>query len=151
MPRTSLPASGSLIAMQSTRSTRDGRDQVLVDLVASARPQDVRRSGDDVVQGIRRGAELAVDQGDGEAVESTATQFGGHVRGVQPGIDGTLLDLLHQFRRHLTQLLDLLLVGEQLSFGERTNRVDDHLVLVGKCEVQGLLRVRSAVVVWRRQ
>ena len=123
--------------------------EVLVDLVAGARPQDVAGSSDDVVQRVRRRAELAVDQRDAEAVEATAAEFGGHVGGVQPGVDRALLDLLHQVGRYLAQLLDLLLVREQLALGEVANGVDDHLVLVGKCEIQGAtprLVVRGSVL-----
>ena len=71
-------------------------------------------------------------------VEAAAAQLGRHVGRVQPGVDRALLDLLHQLRRDLAQLLDLLLVREQLALGERANGVDDHLLLVGEGEIQGV-------------
>ena len=93
--------------------------------------------GDDVLQRVGRGAELAVDQRDTEAVETAAAELGGHVRRVQPGVDRAVLDLLHEIGRHLAELLDLLLVGEQLALGEGAHGVDDHLVLVGEFEIHG--------------
>ena len=108
----------------------DRWDQVLVDLFAGARPQDVARPGNDVVERVRSRAELAIHQCDAETVESAAAQLGRHVGRVQPGVDRTLLDLLHQLRWDFTQLFDLLLVREQLALGERANGVDDHLLFV---------------------
>ena len=71
-------------------------------------------------------------------VEAAATEFGRHVGRVQPGVDRPLLDLAHEIGWHLAELLDLLLVREQLALGERANGVDDHLLLVGEGEIQGV-------------
>ena len=67
----------------------DGRQQELLDLLALAGAQDVRRAGDDVLQRVRRGAELAVDQRDAEAVQAATAELGRHVGRVEPGVDAT--------------------------------------------------------------
>ena len=131
--------------MQSTRSPVIVGIEVLVDLVAGAGTQDVGGPGDDVVQRVRGGTELAVDQRHAERIEAASAELGRHVGRVQAGIDRALLDLSHQLQWHFSQLLDLLLVREQLALGECADGVDNHLLLVGQGEIQGLLRVRSAV------
>ena len=112
----------------------NGGQQELFDLAALARAQDVRRPSHDVLQRVRRGAELAVHQRDAKTVEAATAELGGHVRGVQTGIDRLALDLGDEILRHVAQLLDHLLVRHQLLLGEAAHGVDDHLLLVGEFE-----------------
>ena len=113
-----------------------GGQQVLVHLFPGAGPQDVRRAGHYVLQGIAGEAEGPLGQCQGQVVEPAAAQLLGHVGRVQPRGQSPVADLLHQVGPHLAGALHLFFVGDELALHERAHGVDHHFLRVVDREFQ---------------
>ncbi len=90
----------------------DRRQQVGLQLVVPAGPQDVARPGNQGMQRVRRPPQLAFDQCYRQWVEAAAAELGREVRRVQAGRDGLAPDLFGQFRWHRVEPFDQVLVRD---------------------------------------
>ena len=106
------------------------RQQVLLDLLALARLQDIARPVDLPVQSQVGATELALQQHVGHRVEPTAADLLGHIGGPEPGVHRSLANLLAQLVRQLASALDFFLVRDELLLDEGPHGLDDHLLLV---------------------
>ena len=115
--------------------TGDGGNEVFLNLVAGACAQDVRRARNDVVEGVRGSAQLAIDEGGVERIEPAAAEFRGHVAGVDACGNGALFDLLYEVIRYFAELFDGVFVRHQFFLGELARGGDDGVLFVGEREV----------------
>ncbi len=129
-PRAGLAHRETVVAL-----TLDGRHQIAIALVALARLEDVAGSGHEPLERIAGLAELALRQGHAHGVQTAPAELGGHVRGMESGLDRALPDLGRQLLGDLVGPLHLLLMGIQLPGDERAHRVDDRPLLVVETEV----------------
>ena len=115
----------------------DARQQVVVDLLAGAGHEDLRRPRDEHVQRPGDLRQLALDQRLGQVVQAATTDLFGHVEGVETGGDRLAANLRGQLRGDFVGAVDLGFIGQQFLLDEAAYRVHQHFLFLGQLEIHG--------------
>ncbi len=113
----------------------DRRQQVSFALLVVAGHQDARRAAEEDGEAHRAAAELAFDQREGRMVETGAAHLFGEIAAEEADFLALAGNILAQFGRHDTRALDLVLIRIDFGLDEAADRVDDHLLFIGQCEI----------------
>src|SRR5262249_26233795 len=70
-------------------------------------------------------------------IEPAAAGLGRHVGGVEPLLEGALLDLLAELERHLAETLGLALVRNDFLLHELADGLHEHALLLGQRDIPG--------------
>ena len=83
----------------------------------------------DILERVGNPTQLALEQREGQRVESATAKFGGDIGGEQPLFDRTLDDLLEEIIRNPIQFFDNVFVGQEFPTNESPGALDDHALL----------------------
>ena len=111
------------------------RVQVAGALLGVACAQDVRGPAPEDGEGHRGAAELALEQGEGQVVETPAPELGRDVGGVEAEGPDLVLDRAAELARHLAGALDLRLERMELVLDEAPYGVHHETLFVVESEV----------------
>src|SRR6266436_3987334 len=115
----------------------NGGQQIALDLLALAGPQDVGGPRHGVLEREGGATQLPLDQRHADRIQPAAAQVFRHIGGIEAGGLGLAPDLGDQFGAHLVDALDLRLMGRQLLLDESADCVDQHALFVAGREIHG--------------